>query len=86
MNLQQAPTQLANFPINVIFLSSGQIAFQAIQKFPITLDQSESGETLAWLSNENIIVKSEVFMYNQAYNVTPILKDWLQSLNLISPM
>jgi hypothetical protein len=86
MNLQQAPTQLANFPINVIFLSNGQIAFQAMQQFPVTLDQNETGETLAWLSNENIIVKSEVFMYNQAYDVTLILKEWLKSLNLISPI
>lgn len=87
MYVEQIAQQLGNLPIQIIYLSNGQIAFQLAQQILTIIDQCHrTKETLAIISHQNILVSNEIFEYNKAYVLTETLKKWLKTLNLLSPI
>ena len=87
MYVEQIAQQLGNLPIQIIYLSNGQIAFQLMQQILTIIDQChKTKKILSVISSQNIIVSSEIFEYNKAYVLTETLKKWLKTLNLLSPI
>lgn len=84
--MQQISQQLCSLPVYIIYLSNSQVAFQRTCDFDSIFDQSPSGQTLAVISNEILLVGTEDFLYNTAYSISDSLRIWLQNQNLVSPI
>ena len=79
--MQQVPITLHGLPIQAVLISNGQIGFVKMGMFPTIFDWNN--ETI--ISQENIIVKGETFLYNHGYRASENLKDWLKSLMIDNP-
>lgn len=88
MMYQQIAIQVGSLPISAIFISNSQVGFQRHSDFKAIIDMSPAGETLAILTNENMLVGEEEYVYNTAYDVPKGggLREWLTAQRMISPI
>lgn len=86
--MQQIAIQVGSLPISAIFLSNSQVGFQRHADFKTIVDMSPTGETLAVISNESLLVGDEEYSYNVAYDAPKgsKLREWLTGQNMQSPI
>ena len=86
--MQQIAIQVASLPVSVIFISNSQIGFQRHADFKSIIDMSPTGETLAIISNESLLVGDTEYSYNVAYDVPKggKLREWLTAQLMTSPI
>lgn len=86
--MQQISMPLLGFPVYIIFLSNGCVAFQRTHDFKAIICQDAKGNTECVLTNENVKVGNTVVEYGTMieYKHLPDVLQWLQGLKLISPI
>ena len=88
--MNQIAVQLGNLPINLHCLETGLIAFTRITAFPLIWEAFESynviiddeGIKFITLDNEQEVAYNSVTSFRDS----EVMKKWLQSMNLQSPI
>lgn len=83
---QQISVPLNSLPLNIVYLSNGQIGLVPRGAFPVTFDQPEQG-IHAIITPEKMIVGTTEIKYNTSlkYKEMPELLEWLQAQQLEQP-
>lgn len=79
--MHQLQCDLHKLPISLILLSDGTIAFIKLRHFKTIFDYDNQ----IVISEEDIIVKGEDFMYNVQIELTEDLREYLKWLELDCP-
>lgn len=83
---QQISVPLNSLPLNIVYLSNGQIGLVPRGIFPTIFDSPEKG-IHAIITPEKMIVGTTEIKYNTSlkYKEMPELLEWLQQQNLEQP-
>ena len=83
---QQISVQLGGLPLNITFISNGQLGLTPRGAFNLIVDNTENGLS-AIISSENMLVDNEEIEYNVALSKAehPKLWQWLSEQQLIYP-
>ena len=85
--MYQIQLPLVAMPINLLFLSNGQVAFVRVANHKALFDQAEAGGVSAVFYEDCFSIGSEAYQYNTSYNYKEIadMLAYLKAQNLIEP-
>lgn len=83
---QQISVQLNSLPLNIVYLSNGQVGLVPRGAFPVIFDSPEQG-IHAIITPEKMIVGNTNVPYNTSlkYKEMPELLEWLKAQSLEKP-